>query len=63
MLVHLVLGQVEVAKKSFVDLFCVFSHVFEQVAYGVAVVAGDSFDGSDSVFFDKEFAYFYDFFF
>ena len=38
-----------------------FSHVFEQIAYGVAVVAGDSFYGSDSVFLDEEFAYFYDF--
>lgn len=44
-------------------MFGVFSHVFEQVSYGVAVVAGDSFYGSDSVFFDEKFAYFYDFFF
>ncbi len=40
-----------------------FSHVFEQSSYGVAVVAGDSFYGSDSVFLDEKFAYFYDFFF
>jgi hypothetical protein len=40
-----------------------FSHVLEQVAYGVAVVTGDSLDGSDPIFFYKQFGYFGDFFF
>jgi hypothetical protein len=35
---------------------CVLSHVFEQIAYDVAVVAGDSFYGSDPIFLDEEFA-------
>jgi hypothetical protein len=39
----------------------VFSHVFEQITYGVAVVAGDSFYGADSVFLNQKFAYCYDF--
>ena len=38
-----------------------FSHVFEQITYGVAVVAGDSFYGADSVFLNQKFAYCYDF--
>ena len=44
-------------------MLCVFSHVLKQIANGVAVVAGDSFYGADSVFLDKKFAYSHDFFF
>ena len=33
-----------------------FSHVLKESAYGVAVVAGDSFYGSDSIFLDNKFA-------
>jgi hypothetical protein len=50
-------------KKSSVDFFCVLSHIFEESADCIAMVTGDSLYGSDSVFLDKQFSDFCDFFF